>query len=50
MRFGLSAYVKYDIRHYGMGIKNQEDTLRFALLHLSVYRTCFFGGTSVYNI
>lgn len=29
MRFGLSAYVKYDIRHYGMGIKNREDTLRF---------------------
>ena len=29
MRFGLSAYVKYDIRHYGMGIKNQEDTLHF---------------------
>ena len=29
MRFGLSAYIKYDIRHYGMGIKNREDTLRF---------------------
>ena len=29
MRFGLSAYVKYDVRHYGMGIKNREDTLRF---------------------
>lgn len=29
MRFGLSAYAKYDIRHYGMGIKNKKDTLRF---------------------
>ena len=29
MRFGLSAYIKYDIRHYGMGVKNREDTLRF---------------------
>ena len=29
MRFGLSAYVKYDVRHYGMGIKNREDTVRF---------------------
>jgi hypothetical protein len=29
MRFGLSAYVKYDIRHYGMGIKNPQDTIRF---------------------
>jgi hypothetical protein len=29
MRFGLSAYLKYDVRHYGMGIKNRVDTLRF---------------------
>lgn len=29
MRFGLSAYVKYDVRHYAMGIKNREDTIRF---------------------
>jgi hypothetical protein len=29
MRFGLSAYIKYDVRHYGMGIKNREDTVRF---------------------
>lgn len=29
LRFGLSAYVKYDLRHYGMGIKNRVDTLRF---------------------
>ena len=29
LRFGLSSYVKYDLRHYGMGIKNRVDTLRF---------------------
>jgi hypothetical protein len=28
-RFGLSAYLKYDLRHYGMGVKNKIDTLRF---------------------
>lgn len=41
MRFGLSAYVKYDIRHHGMGIKNREDTLCF---DNSYYHNLIFGA------